>query len=95
MYVIGYRDVIPSFYLTGELSFTYTDKAMSKHQAKRIIREEIEKLNQEIDLRIIKGVSYRHEALRHKFLSAQLARLSPRRSLWFMKSLKFASAFMF
>lgn len=53
---------------------------MSKHQAIRTIRMEIDRINQEIDLRIIKGVSYRREALRHKFLMSQLARLAPRRS---------------
>ncbi|MBU6231104.1 MAG: hypothetical protein KGI45_01040 [Patescibacteria group bacterium] len=52
---------------------------MSKHQAIRAIRVEIERLNQEIDLKIIRGASYRREALRHKTLMAQLARLSPRR----------------
>lgn len=55
--------------------------AMSKHQAIRTIRMEIDRINQEIDLRIIKGVSYRREALRHKFLMAQLARLSTRKSV--------------
>ena len=67
---------------------------MSKHQAIRTIRAEIDRLNQQIDLAIIRGVSYRREALRHKFLMAQLARLAPRRS-WFARSLKFASAFIF
>ncbi|MDE2041111.1 MAG: hypothetical protein KGI59_01855 [Patescibacteria group bacterium] len=49
---------------------------MSKHQTKKIIRAEIERLNQEIDLRIIRGVSYRREARRHRFLMTQLARLN-------------------
>lgn len=62
---------------------------MSKHQAIRTIRMEIDKLNQEIDLRIIKGVSYRREALRHKFLMAQLARLSPRKSTFSFLSFAF------
>lgn len=68
---------------------------MSKHQAIRTIRVEIERLNREIDLRIIKGLSYRREALRHKFLMAQLARLSRAQSSWFGKSLRFVSTFMF
>jgi hypothetical protein len=67
---------------------------MSKNQAAKTIRAEIEKLNQEIDLKIIKGLSYRKESFRHKFLMAQLARLSPQRS-WFGRSLQFASMFMF
>jgi len=58
---------------------------MSKHQAVRAIRAEIELLNQDIDLRIIKGVPYRRQALRHKFLMGQLARLSPRRTSFFQK----------
>ena len=74
---------------------------MSKNQTTKAIRaeidklnQEIDKLNQEIDLKIIKGLSYRREALRHKFLMAQLARLAPQRS-WFGRSLQFASMFMF
>ena len=41
---------------------------MSKHQAIRIIRSEIDRLNAEIDLKIIRGMSYTREARRHKFL---------------------------
>jgi hypothetical protein len=67
---------------------------MSKQQAIRAIRSEIERLNQQIDLNIIRGVSYRREALRHKSLMSQLARLQPRKS-WITKSLNFVSAFMF
>ncbi|OHA16567.1 MAG: hypothetical protein A3C79_01385 [Candidatus Taylorbacteria bacterium RIFCSPHIGHO2_02_FULL_45_28] len=62
---------------------------MSKHQAIKTIRMEIDRINQEIDLRIIKGVSYRREALRHKFLMAQLDRLVPRRSAFSFFTLAF------
>ena len=68
---------------------------MSKHQAIRAIRTEIERLNREIDLRIIKGLSYRREALRHKFLMAELAKASRSQISWFGKSLRFVSTFMF
>jgi hypothetical protein len=68
---------------------------MSKHQAIKMIRLEIERLNQEIDLRIIKGVSYAREAKRHRFLQSQLQRLAPRREHWLGRSLSFMSAFMF
>jgi hypothetical protein len=67
---------------------------MSKQQAIRVIRSEIARLNQQIDLKIIRGVSYRREALRHKSLMSQLARLEPRRSI-FARSLQFVSMFMF
>jgi len=68
---------------------------MSKQQTIKTIRAEIERLNQEIDLRIIRGVPYRREALRHKALKSQLARLVPTGPLWLTKSLSFMSAFMF
>ncbi len=67
---------------------------MSKNQAVRTIKAELHKLNREIDWKIIKGIPYRSESLRHKFLTAQLARLTPKKS-WFGMSLKFASMFMF
>jgi len=41
---------------------------MSKIQIVHNIRKEIKKLNKEIDLKIIKGLPYRAEARRHKFL---------------------------
>ncbi len=60
---------------------------MSKQQTIRTIRAEIDRLNQDIDLKIIRGVSYRRESQRHKFLMSQLARLTPRGNLlsWPMK----------
>ena len=91
----------PQISLAGERMFTYTEciqealtfTAMSKHQTIKTIRMELAKINQEIDLRIIKGVAYAREARRHKYLTSQLARLSPRRSLF--GKLSFMSAFMF
>lgn len=55
---------------------------MSKHQVIRTLRREIAQLNKEIDLRIIRGLSYRREALRHKLLTAQLHRLTRRESVF-------------
>jgi hypothetical protein len=52
---------------------------MSKHQIVRELRREIKKINEQIDMHIIQGLSYREEARRHKFLVSQLARLQPRR----------------
>jgi len=66
---------------------------MSKHQIVKELRREIAKLNRIIDMAIIRGVSYRDEARRHKFLVAQLARLQPRRSIF--SSFNFAHMFMF
>ncbi len=50
---------------------------MSKHQTIRAIRTEIEKLNREIDICIIKGIPYARQAFRHKNLRAQLTRMTP------------------
>lgn len=95
--------------LDGELSFTYNYlhkgeanikhyklniSTMSKYQALKTIRAEIEKLNQDIDLKIIKGVSYRREAMRHKFLIGQLSRIAPRKFDLLSSPLGFIYAFM-
>ncbi|MEK7646373.1 MAG: hypothetical protein AAB381_01625 [Patescibacteria group bacterium] len=66
---------------------------MSKHQALRTIRSEVERLNQEIDLRIIKGISYARQARRHKILMNQLAQLSSSGHSWFSRSMNFSSFF--
>ncbi len=50
---------------------------MSKYQTIRAIRSEIEKLNRDIDICIIKGIPYARKALRHKILRAQLSRMLP------------------
>lgn len=60
-----------------------------------MIRREIEALNRDIDLRIIKGLPYAREARRHTFLRNQLKRLAPRRESWLFRSFKLAGSFMF
>ncbi|MDB5259302.1 MAG: hypothetical protein JWO73_510 [Candidatus Taylorbacteria bacterium] len=49
---------------------------MSKAKTVQIIRAEIKRLNEDIDMKIIRGLSYRNEARRHKSLISQLARLT-------------------
>ncbi len=44
---------------------------MSKFKLARNIKKEIKKLNNDIDLKIIRGLPYRAEARRHKFLTSQ------------------------
>lgn len=68
---------------------------MSKNEIIRSLRYEIRKLNRIIDHKIIMGLSYGTESRRHKFLVAQLDRLTPRRISWFERSLSFASMFLF
>ncbi|MEY2664720.1 MAG: hypothetical protein RIT04_528 [Candidatus Parcubacteria bacterium] len=54
---------------------------MSKTKTIQMIRAEIKRLNEEIDMKIIRGISYRGEARRHKSLMSQLARLTTRGDL--------------
>lgn len=45
---------------------------MSKKTLMRTISEELEYINQKIDMKVIKGISYRAEAKRHKLLVSML-----------------------
>ncbi len=47
---------------------------MTKYKTITTIKKEINKINEEIDLRIIKGLAYRAEARRHKILLEKLRR---------------------
>lgn len=64
---------------------------MSKHQALRVIKSEIKKLNQEIDIRIIKGLSYKDLSKRHKLLMSQLNNMTSHS--WFSRSFGFSFNF--
>ncbi|MDO8523117.1 MAG: hypothetical protein Q7S12_02430 [bacterium] len=59
---------------------------MTKYQTFKTIREEIERLNHEIDLKIILGRPYMVESRRHKMLLARFERLAPGRA-WFKRSM--------
>jgi hypothetical protein len=45
---------------------------MSTYKLHKVIRKELESLNDKIDEKILKGMSYVREARRHKFLLSQL-----------------------
>ncbi|MBP9760254.1 MAG: hypothetical protein KBD24_02690 [Candidatus Pacebacteria bacterium] len=49
---------------------------MSKHTLGKEIQRELEKLNDRIDHKIIKGLPFQNEARRHKDLLATLARIN-------------------
>lgn len=56
---------------------------MSKQQIEKSARVEMAKLNEVIDWKIIKGMSYRREAERHKFLLRRLSGFKrPVQSAW-------------
>lgn len=56
---------------------------MSKNQFKHNVDRELKKLNETIDMKILRGVSYRYEARKHKALLSQSRRVS--RQQWFGK----------
>jgi hypothetical protein len=53
------------------------------------IHDELKRINEQIDLKIIKGQSYVREAKVHKRLRSQLGQV--RRSAWLTRSFSFAS----
>lgn len=71
---------------------------MSKQNLEKALRQEIEVLNDVIDQKIIKGLSYVREARRHKSLLSSIAslrRVSRAQSGWFSKSFGLVSTFLF
>jgi hypothetical protein len=70
---------------------------MSKQQVEKTIRAELEVLNEVIDQKIIRGLSYRKEGYRHKFLISQLGHMRKEhffKKNWFERSVRLASAFL-
>ena len=70
---------------------------MSKNNVTKEIQKEINILNQEIDRKIVRGLSYRREAQRHQYLRVQLYKMTraSQSSGWMTKSLGFVSTFIF
>ncbi len=67
---------------------------MSNHTLSKRIEIELMKLNADIDIKIIKGLNYKNEARRHKFLSRRLSELRGYNSSWFAESLSFIGSFV-
>ncbi len=71
---------------------------MSNITLEKKIREELKKLNDIIDIKILKGMSYKREALRHRFLLSRLSdmhRLPRFNSTWFKRSVNVLATFVF
>lgn len=68
---------------------------MSKIKLAHNIKKEIKKLNNDIDLKIIKGLPYRAEARRHKFLTSQFYTFNQAtRSSFFKKTMHVFASFV-
>lgn len=70
---------------------------MSKFILEKKIKAELKKVNDIIDLKIIKGMPYKREALRHRFLLYRLVdlhRLPKFHSNWFQRSINVMATFL-
>ena len=70
---------------------------MSKFILEKKIQNELRKLNAVIDTKIVKGISYRREALRHRFLLNRLSdlhRLSRFHSNWLQRAVNVVATFV-
>lgn len=68
---------------------------MSKIKTIYNVSKEIKKLNRDIDLKIIKGLPYRAEARRHRFLASQFYGFyDTARTSWFKKAIGVFASFM-
>ncbi len=68
---------------------------MSKIKLAINVKRELKKLNHEIDLKIIKGLPYRAEARRHRFLTTQFYTFSsPSRISFFRRTLHIFASFV-
>ena len=72
---------------------------MSTYKLEKVLRKELGVLNDIIDEKIVRGLSYVREARRHKFLVSRIAEIHrasrSRGSAWLEKSLSFVSLFLF
>ena len=70
---------------------------MSNFILEKKIQNELKKLNAVIDTKILKGISYRREALRHRFLLNRLSdlhRLSRFHSNWLQRAVNVVATFV-
>ncbi len=51
---------------------------MTQHEMKAFLRQEIAKLNQKIDWKIVSGYSYKDDARRHKALLSRVKKMNRR-----------------
>ena len=86
--------------MTGEPSFTYNknitnyqgldykfiNKKMSKDNFEKSLKKELRVLNEIIDMKIVRGLSYASEAKRHKVILNSLANIKRTKSGWMLRS---------
>jgi hypothetical protein len=63
---------------------------MSKQNFEKSLKKELRVLNEIIDMKILRGMSYGAEARRHKFVLASLANIKRSKSNWMVRTFNFA-----
>lgn len=59
---------------------------MSKQNFEKSLKKELKVLNEIIDMKIVRGLSYSNEAKRHKFILNSLANIKRTKSSWMLRS---------
>ncbi len=69
---------------------------MSKQKLITTIHTELEKINEQIDLKIIQGLEYKREARRHKFLVSHLTQVirGEARTSWVTRVSRMMASFL-
>ena len=70
---------------------------MSRIILEKTIREELKKINDTIDMKILMGLPYKRESLRHRFLLYRLSdlhRVSKFNSTWLQRSINTIATFV-
>ncbi|KND48222.1 MAG: hypothetical protein AB201_01330 [Parcubacteria bacterium C7867-006] len=63
---------------------------MSKQNFEKSLKKELRVLNEIIDMKIVRGLSYAQEARRHKFILNSLTNIKRTKSGWMLRSFNFA-----
>lgn len=61
---------------------------MQKKNIEKMLVRELAVLNEQIDEKIIRGVSYAREARRHKFIVSSLDNIRRSRQSWIMRAIR-------
>ncbi len=59
---------------------------MTQQTLERTLKRQLDSLNEIIDRKIVRGLSYKREAQQHKFILTKLSNLRRSRMNWMMRS---------
>jgi hypothetical protein len=67
---------------------------MTKYKLTKVVKSELQKLNEQIDYKIVNGIPYKRDAERHKALLLRYYNLVREKESWLHRSLNFVSTFV-